>query len=150
MKRKTDIFPIGRLCVTAVDSKVVSILPSDEDFDDGNELLDSVISQLHEYFDGRRKTFDFDIGYTFGTEFYKKVWDALRTVPYWLTVTFGQLADAVGCHGGARAGGNAVHLNPVLIVNPCHRVVAAGGKLGGFAFGAQMKQELLELEEKNK
>lgn len=150
MKRKTDIFPIGRLCAVAENGKIVSIELSEDDFCDEDEILDTAIGQLHEYFDGKRKNFDFDIGYTSGTEFQQKVWEILRTIPYGESVTYGQLAQMAGCPKGARAIGNAVHNNPILIVNPCHRVVAAGGKIGGFAYGTQMKKELLELEEKNK
>lgn len=150
VKTKTDIFPIGKLAVTAENGRVVSIAVSEADFCDEDEIIDTAIRQLHEYFDGKRKIFDFNIGYTFGTEFQQKVREMLRTIPYGETVTYGQLAQMAGCPNGARAIGNAVHNNPILIVNPCHRVVAAGGKIGGFAYGTQMKKELLELEEKYK
>lgn len=150
MKRKTDVFPIGNLTVTAINGNVSDISLTDCFYNDNDEVLDNVIKQLHEYFQGKRKTFDFEIKYTFGTVFQQKVWEELRNIPYGDTITYGELAKRVGCYGGARAVGNAVHCNPLLIVNPCHRVVAAGGKIGGFAHGTEMKKELLALEEKYK
>lgn len=146
MIRKTDIFPIGKLTVSAEDGNVISVAVDDNEYNDGGKILDTAITQLHEYFEGRRFYFDFPVDYISGTEFQKKVWNALRGIPYGETVSYSQLAQTVGCPNGARAVGNAVHNNPLLIVNPCHRVVTSGGKIGGFAYGTEMKKELLKLE----
>lgn len=150
MKHKTDIFPIGKITFTSENGKITSIEVTDEEYSDNDAVLDTAISQMHEYFNGERKIFDFDIGYVASTEFYRKVWNLLRTIPYGETLTYGELAKKAGCPKGARAVGNAVHNNPLLIVNPCHRVVAANGKIGGFSYGVSMKNELLMLEEKFK
>ncbi|MBQ8209767.1 MAG: methylated-DNA--[Clostridia bacterium] len=150
MKRKSDIFPIGNITFTAENNRIVSIEITDEKYNDCDEVLSIAISQLHEYFNGNRKTFDFEIGYTSGTRFQQKIWDLLRSIPYGETVTYGELAAMADCPKGARAIGNAVHNNPLLIVNPCHRVVAANGKIGGFAYGTEMKISLLNLEERYK
>lgn len=147
---KTEIFPIGKIAVFAEDDFVTSISITEEDFDSANETVNEAIRQLHEYFSGKRCTFDLKIKYLNGTAFQKKVWDTLRKIPYGETVTYGEIASSTGHNRAARAVGNAVHNNPLLIVNPCHRVVASGAKLGGFAYGVKMKKELLELEEKFK
>jgi methylated-DNA-[protein]-cysteine S-methyltransferase len=81
-----------------------------------------------------------------GTPFQRRVWDALRAIPVGTTVTYSEIAARVGSPGAARAAGGANACNPVAIVVPCHRVVAAGGKLGGYAGGLGMKRWLLEHE----
>ena len=82
---------------------------------------------------------------TIGTEFQQRVWQALRGIPWGEVRTYAQVAEQIGCPGGARAVGNACGKNPVLIVTPCHRVL--GGKdLGGFRCGPQVKRALLRLE----
>jgi len=80
-----------------------------------------------------------------GTDFRRRVWQQLLAVPYGKTVTYGELAAAVGC-SAARAVGAAVGRNPISILIPCHRVVGAGGKLTGYAGGLTRKRWLLEHE----
>ncbi|MBP5326811.1 MAG: methylated-DNA--[protein]-cysteine S-methyltransferase [Bacteroidales bacterium] len=79
-----------------------------------------------------------------GTHFQEKVWRSLMEVPYGQTITYGELARRVGCRS-AQAVGQAVGRNPVAIIIPCHRVVAATG-IGGYAYGVDVKRRLLELE----
>lgn len=146
---KTQIFSIGKLAVFAEDGCVTSVCITDDDVDSSDKAVDNALRQLQEYFDGKRSSFDFKLKYPFGTVFQHKVWDALRNVPYGETVTYGELASLAGYDGAARAVGNAVHVNPLMIVVPCHRVVAANG-IGGFAHGTEMKIELLRLEKINK
>ena len=81
-----------------------------------------------------------------GTAFQQKVWRALRDIPAGETWTYGQLAAAVGAPGAARAVGAACGANPVCVVVPCHRVVGSDGKLTGYAWGVERKQELLRRE----
>jgi len=81
-----------------------------------------------------------------GTAFQLRVWQELQTIPRGETRSYGELADAVGTPGGARAVGQACGSNPVAIVVPCHRVVTASGGLGGYAWGVDVKSELLERE----
>ena len=109
-------------------------------------LLERVQEQITEYFDGRRQEFDLPLTFA-GTDFQKKVWHALTEIPYGETVTYGALAERIGCPGGARAVGAANHCNPLPILVPCHRVVGAGGNLTGYAGGVEMKKALLELEQ---
>ena len=80
-----------------------------------------------------------------GTAFQKRVWTALLTIPYGETVSYGELARMVGCKS-AQAVGQAVGANPIALFIPCHRVIAAHGKLGGYAYGTEIKKRLLELE----
>lgn len=103
------------------------------------------VRQLDEYFHGRRHRFDVPIDLA-GTSFQRAVWNQLLTIPYGTTCTYGDLADAVGKPGAARAVGAAVGRNPISVVVPCHRVVAAGGRLGGYGGGLDKKRFLLQLE----
>ncbi len=81
-----------------------------------------------------------------GTAFDHRVWDAVAAIPYGETVTYGEIARAIGSPNGARAVGTANGRNPIPIIIPCHRVVAAGGKLGGYGGGLPLKRRLLDLE----
>ena len=101
--------------------------------------------QLLEYFNGTRKTFSLPLDLK-GTSFQKKVWVALQEIPYGSTVTYKDIAEHIGCPKGCRAVGQANGRNPVPIVIPCHRVLAADGKLGGYSCGLDKKTALLRLE----
>ena len=80
-----------------------------------------------------------------GTAFQQRVWQALLTIPYGKTVSYGEIARMVGCKS-AQAVGQAVGTNPVALLIPCHRVIAAHGKLGGYAYGQEIKERLLNIE----
>jgi len=108
-------------------------------------VLAAARRQLTEYFAGRRRTFVLPLSVT-GTEFECRVWEALSEVAYGATVTYGQLARSIGKPGAARAVGAALGRNPLAVVVPCHRGVATGGGLGGFAGGLARKRLLLEGE----
>lgn len=99
--------------------------------------------QLHQYFAGQRFTFSLALR-PLGTSFQQRVWQALQKIPPAETRTYGQLATALG--SAARAVGRANATNPICVIIPCHRVIGAGGKLTGFAFGEPIKQALLDLE----
>ena len=101
--------------------------------------------QLREYFAGLRKQFDLPLAPE-GTAFQKSVWRQLQQIPYGITISYGQLAKRVGNPNAARAVGSANGRNPLPIVIPCHRVIAGGGKLGGFSGGLNVKQILLQIE----
>jgi methylated-DNA-[protein]-cysteine S-methyltransferase len=102
-------------------------------------------SQLTEYFDGFRRTFDLDLAPA-GNAFQHRVWAQLRSIPFGERRTYGQLAVALGDRGLARAVGAANGQNPLSIIVPCHRVVGSDGKLTGYAGGVRRKAFLLELE----
>ncbi len=104
-----------------------------------------VAGELEEYFAGTRTRFTFPIGPE-GTEFDRRVWRAVQQIPYGETTTYGEIAHRIGKPLAARAVGTANGRNPLPIVIPCHRVVAAGGRLGGYGGGLALKQRLLNLE----
>lgn len=112
-------------------------------------LIKKAAAQLTEYFAGNRQTFDFPIAPS-GTEFQKRVWQALREIPYGETASYGEIAEKAGCPKGARAVGMACNRNPILIVIPCHRVIGANGSLTGFGGGLDVKERLLGLENRSK
>jgi len=80
-----------------------------------------------------------------GSAFQKRVWQALLTIPYGETLSYGEIAQMVGCKS-AQAVGQAVGANPIALFIPCHRVIAAHGQLGGYAYGQEIKRQLLEWE----
>ena len=101
--------------------------------------------QLEEYFAGQRREFDLTLDLR-GPEFYQRCWQQLLQIPYGQTKTYGEIARAIGCPAGFRAVGQANHHNPVAIIVPCHRVLASGGRLGGYGGGLPAKAWLLRLE----
>ncbi len=101
---------------------------------------------FNKYFSGTETEFDLPTDIDRGTFFQKKVWKSLSRLAYGTTTTYGRLADAIGHPKACRAVGNANSANPLPIVIPCHRVVAAGNKLGGYGAGAAIKKRLLDLE----
>jgi methylated-DNA-[protein]-cysteine S-methyltransferase len=101
--------------------------------------------QLVEYFAGRRTQFDLPLEPR-GTEFQRKIWQALKAIPFGQTRSYLDLAKAVGSPRAVRAVGAANGKNPLSIVVPCHRVIGADGRLVGFAGGVETKAKLLALE----
>jgi len=109
--------------------------------------LIETIGQLKAYFDGPRKTFDLPLAPA-GTSFQLEVWRALQDIPCGETITYGALASRIGRPAASRAVGAANGQNPLAIVVPCHRVIGANGKLTGYAGGIEIKQALLEHEQR--
>ncbi len=108
-------------------------------------LKDSCKRQFTEYLEGKRKAFD--IPYIMvGTDFEKKVWSILLTIPYGETRSYRWLARKAGLPKGARAVGQALKRNPLPILIPCHRIIQEDGGLGGYSSGVDMKRRLLDLE----
>lgn len=101
--------------------------------------------QLAEYFAGERKSFELPLAPD-GTEFQKKVWKALCDIPYGQLRSYKEVAEAAGCPKGFRAVGGANNKNHIVIVIPCHRVIATDGSIGGYGDGIEMKRKLLGLE----
>lgn len=110
-------------------------------------LLEELGRQLDRYFQGKRRQFDLPLLLR-GTTFQREVWDALLTIPYGTTISYGQLATKVGRSSAesSRAVANANARNPIAILVPCHRVIGADGSLTGYAGGLWRKQALLTLE----
>ncbi|MCB0375738.1 MAG: methylated-DNA--[protein]-cysteine S-methyltransferase [Sinomicrobium sp.] len=109
------------------------------------EVLQDAVYQLEEYFRGKRKSFSIALNPE-GTEFQKKVWDALLAIPYGKTVSYLELSRRLGDEKAIRAIAGANAKNPVWIIIPCHRVIGSDGSLTGYAGGLWRKQWLLEHE----
>jgi methylated-DNA-[protein]-cysteine S-methyltransferase len=107
--------------------------------------LGDAAGQLRAYFAGELRDFDLPLA-PHGTPFQREVWAALRDIPYGETITYGELAAAVGRPGSARAVGAANGQNPIAVVIPCHRVIGASGALTGYGGGLPRKRLLLDLE----
>ena len=110
-----------------------------------NRWLDLLQTQLHEYFAGQRRQFELPLEYP-GTAFQQRVWSTLLTIPYGVTWSYLDMARSLGDIKATRAVGTANGLNRIAIVIPCHRVINADGKLGGYGGGLWRKQRLLDLE----
>lgn len=152
---KTMPTPVGKLKLVATDNGLAAILwekdnprrvplgPLSEDKE--HPILLQTERQLTEYFDGKRKMFSVKLDPA-GTAFQKKVWDALKTIPFGETRSYGQIAGLIGHPKASRAVGAANARNPLSVLVPCHRVIGASGSLTGFAGGLKTKQHLLSLE----
>ncbi|RBJ80027.1 methylated-DNA--[protein]-cysteine S-methyltransferase [Pseudomonas sp. MWU12-2534b] len=152
---KSMASPVGQLTLVARGRKLAAILweherqnrvrlgPLQEAPDD--PLLRETERQLQEYFAGERERFELELDFV-GTEFQCQVWQALLTIPFGETRSYGQIARQIGHPKAVRAVGAANGRNPISIVAPCHRVIGASGSLTGFAGGLQAKQYLLALE----
>ena len=108
-------------------------------------LQREVDKQMREDFEGKRKAFELPLRPD-GTDFQKKVWNALLEIPFGETRSYQDIANAVGSPKACRAVGMANHHNPIIIVIPCHRVIGKNGKLVGYGGGLSMKEKLLLLE----
>ena len=142
--------PVGKLCIGEKDGFITRVtwtqLPKEWVLEE-TELIRRCKQQLGEFFEGKRKEFDLPLNPA-GTEFQKKVWNALREIPYGETRSYKDIAIAVGSPKGFRAVGMANNKNPIAIIIPCHRVVGTNGKLVGYAGGMEAKEWLLSLEKK--
>ena len=137
--------PIGDLTISAEDNVVVSLDWGWAQEQNTNTLLQNAKSQLNDYFDGLRKNFDLPLEPP-GTKFQQRVWSMMEQIPYGKTITYGEIAKALG--SSARAVGMACGANPIPVIIPCHRVVAAND-MGGYSGdgGVETKRALLHLEQ---
>ena len=136
--------PIGDLTISVEDNMIVSLDWGWAQEQNTNTLLQDAKSQLNDYFDGLRKNFDLPLE-PLGTKFQKRVWSMMEQIPYGKTTTYGEIAKALG--SSARAVGMACGANPIPVIIPCHRVVAAND-MGGYSGdgGVKTKKALLHLE----
>lgn len=147
--------PVGVLKIVATNDKLAAILWDNEKLhrvqlgemieDNLDPFLKKVEKQLNEYFQQKRKSFDllFDLK---GTPFQKSVWEWIYQISYGTTWSYKDIAEKIGNPKGVRAVGAATGKNPISIIIPCHRVIAANGSLTGFAGGLDRKRILLDLE----
>jgi methylated-DNA-[protein]-cysteine S-methyltransferase len=152
---KTMKSPVGLLKLVAGDRGLAAILWENDDpgrvrlgaleMDGTHPLLVETERELGDYFAGKLEKFSVPLDFV-GTEFQKKVWTALVTIPFGETRSYGQIAAQIGSPAAVRAVGAANGKNPISIIAPCHRVIGANGKLTGFAGGLEAKAFLLGLE----
>ena len=112
------------------------------------DLIKKTYLELTEYFNGERQIFDIPSSPE-GTPFQKIVWDELKKIPYGKTAAYKDIAKRIGNEKACRAVGMANNKNPIAIIIPCHRVIGSNGNLTGYAFGLNIKEKLLKLENMN-
>lgn len=139
--------PLGNLLLAANDHALIQCLWTDENITEKNNhpVLITATKQLQEYFNLQRKIFDLPL-MPIGTVFQKRVWEALLAIPYGKTCSYHDIAKQITQEKASRAVGSANAKNPLCIFIPCHRVINASGKLGGYSGGITHKIELLKLE----
>lgn len=147
--------PVGQLQLVAHETALVAVLWDGEQpnrikqaslvEDPDHPLLTETARQLREYFAGQRSVFELPLDFA-GTDFQKKVWQALLQIPYGQTRSYKDIAEQLGNIKAVRAVGAANGKNPISIIAPCHRVIGSSGKLVGFAGGLDKKELLLNLE----
>ena len=144
--------PFGTLYVGEENSSLVFISLSKPQIPisfNPTPCLNKAVSQLNEYFNSKRTSFDLPLNLK-GTKFQTKVWQALLSIPYAQTVSYQDIALKIGNPKAVRAVGAANAKNPLAIVIPCHRVIGKNGKLTGYNGGLSVKEFLLNLERNNK
>ena len=109
-------------------------------------LFENLMGRFKAYFSGQKVDFPDELDLSRGTAFQRKVWETARLITYGEARSYGWVAERAGRPRAARAVGHAMGRNPLAIIVPCHRVVASGGKLGGFGGGLELKRQLLRLE----
>ena len=149
--------PVGSLTLASDEGKLVGCYFANHKFATQHQadhvngarvrdaVLDRAREELDEFFAGRLKTFTVAVDPR-GTEFQRRVWKALRTIPFGKTMSYGHIAKQIGAPAAMRAVGAANGQNPICIIIPCHRVVGANGSLTGFGGGLDRKRFLLGLE----
>ncbi len=140
--------PMGLLRIAATDDAITEVVFADAPTpsqDQDHPLIAECIRQLDEYFAGNRTAFELPISPK-GTEFERRMWRALCSIPHGTTVSYAQLAQRIDSPKAFRAVGSACGKNPIIIIIPCHRVLGSDGGIGGFSCGLFRKRALLALE----
>ncbi len=142
--------PIGILEVVSDGIYICKLIPSEisrknTDINQMPDVIKQCAKELDEYFSRKLKKFTVPVLQE-GTGFQQTVWNELQKIPYSKTISYAQLAEKAGSPKAYRAVGSANGKNNIIIIVPCHRVISSNGKLGGYAYGLEMKQFLLNLE----
>ncbi|MGD0711099.1 MAG: methylated-DNA--[protein]-cysteine S-methyltransferase [Bacteroidales bacterium] len=150
MEKTYFLAPIGLLEISGSEKGIasVSFVANVDNVIENPPCLRECVSQLNDYFNGKRKSFNLKLDVE-GTEFQKKVWNELLKIPYGKTVTYNDIAKKLGDKEAVRAVGHANGKNPIAIIIPCHRVIGSDGKLVGYAGGLWRKKWLLNFEQKD-
>jgi len=148
--------PIGPLALAGRDEVLTNLRmlnqtyePNRTDWVPDDRAFPDAVDQLEAYFAGERTDFDLELSLV-GSEFQRRVWQALLTIPYGETRSYGEIAEQIGAPGAARAVGLANGRNPIAIIVPCHRVIGASGNLTGYGGGLDRKRTLLDLEKRRR
>lgn len=142
--------PLGDLMLASLDQTIVYCgqpLANDEGIKEETPYLRQIARQLDEYFQGKRTCFDVTFQFLNGTAFQQKVWQAVIQIPYGETRSYQEIAQAIGHPRAYRAVGSALRECPISILIPCHRVISASGRLGGYGNEIDKKLFLLRLEQ---
>ncbi|CBV41389.1 methylated-DNA--[protein]-cysteine S-methyltransferase [Halomonas elongata] len=142
---QSDALGLLRLSATASGITEIAFVMEKDAAPRPNEITERARQQLDEYFAGERRDFELPLAPR-GTDFQRRVWEALATIPFGETRNYAEIAEQLGCKGGQRAVGAANGRNPISIVVPCHRVIGSDGQLTGYAGGIGRKQWLLAHE----
>ncbi len=144
--------PVGPLTLAGVDGRLRHLRMVDQTYEPSREgwtvdttAFDDAVAQLNGYFAGEVMEFELELDLV-GTEFQRRVWAALTTIPYGQTRSYGEIARQIGSPGASRAVGLANGHNPIGIIVPCHRVIGANGDLTGYGGGLERKRHLLDME----
>lgn len=135
-KLEGDEFGLSNITILDSEEKLTDVIP---------EELEDAVYQINEYFEGKRTQFSLTLNPD-GTDFQKKVWEALQQIPYGKTVSYLELSKTLGDPKAIRAVAAANGKNPLWIIVPCHRVIGSDGSLTGYAGGLHRKKWLLEHE----
>lgn len=142
-----DVFesPVGILYITFLGKHLAGI-SFEQPANKRGKAPDSFKKELEGYFGGKTSEFKQQTVFLEGTDFEKKVWLALKEIPYGETRTYKWLAEKIGNPKANRAVGQALGRNPIPIVLPCHRVIESDGSIGGYSSGVGIKRRLLDME----
>ena len=145
--KKVKNTKIGKIGITEKGGFISELNFFEEGVSDrgSSPLLDEAFRQVDEYLVGKRRDFDLPLKPE-GTEFQKRVWNALLRIEYGKTASYKDVAEMAGSPKGFRAVGGANRVNPIPLIIPCHRCIAADGSIGGFSSGLDMKRTLLAIE----
>lgn len=146
MYTKTILTKIGKLNIKATDRGICEVSFCKYELETNENIwIVECEKQLQQYFNKERKKFDVPLD-IIGTTFQKQVWEELCNIPYGTTCSYKDIAIKIKNPRACRAIGMANHKNPIVIIIPCHRVIANNSSFGGYAFGVETKKKLLELE----
>ncbi|HHE32382.1 MAG TPA: methylated-DNA--[protein]-cysteine S-methyltransferase [Chlorobaculum parvum] len=146
--------PLGLIGIRAHGGRVTDLLfmhlePSTAVSAPSSPLIDEAFGQLDAWFAGRLREFLLPLADA-RTDFDRWVREAMLAIPFGQTVSYGKLAAEIGSSGAARAVGSACGRNPLPIIVPCHRVISADGRIGGYSNGVELKRWLLDFERRNR
>lgn len=146
--------PIGPLTLAGHGHTLTHLLmvdhahaPDSTDWGPADDAFPEAVEQLGAYFAGERTDFELELDMV-GTDFQRRVWAALLTIPYGQTRSYGEIAAQIGAPSASRAVGLANGRNPISIIVPCHRVIGSNGSLTGYGGGIDRKRALLDLEKR--